>query len=139
MTGSRIVIISKTDKRSVKYVQSSEFKQLAEGALDDLKAVDIVALNVTGFTSITDYMLIASGTSARHVRSIAGSVIEKAREVGQPVLGVEGHEHGEWVLVDLGDVVVHVMQPRARDFYKLENLWSMEDKSVRPTDAEQAG
>jgi len=120
-------------------VQSIEFKQLAEGALDDLKAVDIVALNVTGFTSITDYMLIASGTSARHVRSIAGSVIEKAREVGQPVLGVEGHEHGEWVLVDLGDVVVHVMQPRVRDFYKLENLWSMEEKSVRPTDAEQAG
>ncbi len=119
-------------------MQSSEFKQLAEDALDDLKASDVVALDVTGFTSITDYMLIASGRSDRHVRSIADSVIDKAKEVGQPVLGVEGHEYGEWVLVDLGDVVVHVMQPRARDFYKLEDLWGMDDKSGRPTDAEQA-
>ena len=120
-------------------MQSSEFKQLAEDALDDLKAADIVALDVTGFTSITDYMLIASGTSDRHVRSIADSVIEKAREAGQPVLGVEGHEYGEWVLVDLGDVVVHIMQPRTRDFYKLENLWSMDDKSGHSPDAEQIG
>jgi ribosome-associated protein len=131
--------IDRREKRSSKYVQSSEFKQLAEDALDDLKATDIVALDVTGFTSITDYMLIASGRSDRHVRSIADSVIDKAKEVGQPVLGVEGHEYGEWVLVDLGDVVVHVMQPRARDFYKLEDLWGMDDKSGRPTDAEQAG
>ena len=105
-------------------MQSSEFKQLAEDALDDLKAADIVALDVTGFTSITDYMLIASGRSDRHVRSIADSVIDKAKEVGQPVLGVEGHEYGEWVLVDLGDVVVHVMLPATRDFYDLERLWS---------------
>jgi len=119
-------------------VENSEFKQLAEEALNDLKATDIVALDVKGFASITDYMLIASGRSNRHVRSIADSVIEKAKEVGQPVLGVEGREYGEWVLVDLGDVVVHVMQPRARDFYKLENLWDMGDKSGRPTDAGQA-
>jgi ribosome-associated protein len=126
-------------ERSSKYVQSSEFKQLAEEALDDLKATDIVALDVKGFTTFTDFMLIASGRSDRHVRSIADSVIEKAKEVGQPLLGVEGHEYGEWVLVDLGDVVVHIMQPKARDFYKLENLWSMDDKSGQPTDAEQAG
>ncbi len=120
-------------------MQSSEFKKLIENSLDDLKAVDIVALNVGGFTSITDYMLIAGGTSDRHVRSIADSVIEKVRETGQPVLGVEGRESGEWVLVDLGDVVVHIMQPRARNFYKLEDLWSMGERSGRPTDAEQAG
>ena len=120
-------------------MQSSEFTRIAEKALDDLKATDIVALDVKGFTTITDFMVIASGRSDRHVRSIADRVIDKAREVGQPVLGVEGHEYGEWVLVDLGDVVVHVMQPRARDFYKLENLWGMDEKTGQPTDAGQAG
>lgn len=120
-------------------MQSSELAQLVEAALDDLKAVDRVALDVTGLTSITDYMLIASGTSDRHVRSIADTVMEKAREAGQPVLGVEGREYGDWVLVDLGDVVVHIMQPRARDFYKLENLWSMGDRSGGPADVERAG
>jgi len=120
-------------------VQSSELAQLVEETLDDMKAVDIVALNVAGITSITDYMLIASGTSDRHVRSIADNVIEKTKAAGRSVLGVEGHEHGEWVLVDLDDVVVHVMQPQMRDFYKLENLWSMDKSSSRPVDAERAG
>jgi len=120
-------------------VHSSKFTELTEQALDDLKATDIVALDVTGLTTITDYMVIASGRSDRHVRSIADHVMEKARELGQPVLGVEGHEYGEWVLVDFGDVVVHIMQPRTRDFYKLENLWGMDDTSGRPTGAEQAG
>ena len=120
-------------------MQSSELAQLAEGALGDLKAVDIVALNVAGFTSITDYMLIASGSSNRHVRSIADHVMETAKAAGETVLGIEGHEHGEWILVDLGDVVVHIMQPQARDFYKLENLWDMDSKSRRPVDAEHGG
>ena len=120
-------------------MQSSELAQLVEETLDDMKAVDIVALNVDGITSITDYMIIASGTSDRHVQSIADNVIEKTKAVGRSVLGVEGHEHGEWVLVDLDDVVVHVMQPQMRDFYKLENLWSMDKSSSRPVDAERAG
>lgn len=120
-------------------MQSSELAQLVEKVLDDMKAVDIVALDVVGLTSITDYMLIASGTSDRHVRSIADSVVDKAKDGGQSVLGIEGHEFGEWVLVDLDVVVVHIMQPRARDFYKLENLWCMDRKSGHPTDAGQAG
>jgi ribosome-associated protein len=120
-------------------VQSSELVQLVEEALEDLKVIDVVALNVTGFTSVTDYMLIASGTSNRHVRSIADNVMETVKAAGEVVLGVEGHEHGEWVLVDLGDVVVHVMQPQVRDFYKLENLWDMGSKSWRPVDTEQGG
>jgi len=120
-------------------VQSSEFTQLVEGSLEELKAIDIVVLNVTGLTSITDYMLIASGTSDRHVRSIADSVMEKARGAGHPILGVEGHEYGEWVLVDLGDVVVHIMQPRTRNFYKLEDLWNVGTRSGHQTDVEQAG
>lgn len=121
-------------------MQSSELAQLVEDALGDLKAVDIVALDVADLTSITDYMLIASGTSDRHVRSIADSVVEKAKDSGQSVLGIEGHEYGEWVLVDLHDVVVHIMQPRVRDFYKLENLWSMNAaRSKLPPDAGQRG
>ena len=120
-------------------MQSSEYLSLVEAALDDLKAVDVVSLDVSAITSITDFMIIASGTSDRHVRSIADKVMENALEVGQPVLGVEGQEYGEWVLVDLGDVVVHVMQPRVRDFYKLENLWDLDDMSGQPTDAERAG
>ena len=119
------------------YVQSSELAQIVEESLDDLKAIDVTTLNVTGFTSVTDYMLIASGTSNRHVRSIADNVMEIAKAAGETVLGVEGHEHGEWVLVDLGDVVVHVLQPQVRDFYKLENLWDMDAKSRRPVDTKQ--
>ena len=120
-------------------MQSNELAQLVEEALGDLKAVDIVALNVAGFTSITDYMIIASGTSNRHVRSIADNVMETVKAAGEAVLGAEGREHGEWVLVDLGDVVVHIMQPQVRDFYKLENLWSMDGKSRQPVDAEHGG
>jgi len=125
--------------RSVNYVQSSELAHLVEGVLDATKAADIVALNVAKLTSITDFMVIASGRSNRHVRSIADSVVEKAREAGCSVLGVEGHDFGDWVLVDLDDVVVHIMQPRIRDFYKLENLWSMGGSSRQLVDAEQAG
>lgn len=108
-------------------MRSNELVELVERALDDLKAVDIKTMDVSGLTSITDYMVIAGGTSDRHVRSIADNVIEKAKEAGANILGIEGHEFGEWVLVDLTDVVVHIMQPRVRDFYKLENLWNMDE------------
>lgn len=120
-------------------MQSHELAQLAAAALDDLKAVDVVTLDVRKQTSITDYMVIATGTSDRHVRSVADHVLEKAREAGYPALGIEGHEYGEWVLVDLGDVVVHVMRPKTRDFYKLENLWGMEGQTGQTTDSERTG
>ena len=107
-------------------MQSEAMAALVEDALNDLKARDLRVLNVSKLTSITDFMVLASGTSGRHVRSIADQVIEKAKSAGRVPLGVEGHELGEWVLVDLGDVVVHIMRPRVRDFYKLENLWDME-------------
>ncbi|MBT8445328.1 MAG: ribosome silencing factor [Gammaproteobacteria bacterium] len=115
-------------------MRSKELVALVERALDDLKAVDTKVLEVSGLTSITDYMVIAGGTSDRHVRSIADNVIEKAKEAGADVLGIEGHEFGEWVLVDLTDVVVHIMQPRVRDFYKLENLWNL-DEAIDDSDA----
>jgi ribosome-associated protein len=107
-------------------VQSDELIVLVEDALNELKALDICVLDVRALTSVTNHMVISSGTSSRHVRSIADNVIQKAKVAGCTPLGVEGHQYGEWVLVDLGDVVVHLMQPKARDFYSLEKLWDME-------------
>ena len=106
-------------------MQSDELLKLAQSSLEDMKARDLRVLDVRGLTSVTDYLLIASGTSDRHVRSLAQSVAETAKQAGQPPLGIEGQETGEWVLVDLCDVVVHVMQPRTREFYKLEDLWAV--------------
>ena len=93
-------------------------------AIEDLKGRDVRVLDVREMTSITDYMVIVSGTSDRHIKSIADNVIEKAKAAGFRTLGVEGREQGEWVLIDLGDVVTHVMQPEVRDFYQLERLWA---------------
>jgi ribosome-associated protein len=93
-------------------------------ALEDLKGRDIVALDVARATSVTDYMVIASGTSNRHVLALVDQVLESSRENGYSSFGIEGRESAEWVLVDLGDVVVHVMQKDAREFYDLERLWS---------------
>lgn len=99
---------------------------LIETALDDMKAVDAVTIDVRGRTSIADFMIVVSGTSDRHVRAIAGEVVVSAKKADMPPLGVEGEETGEWVLVDLGDVLVHVMQPAIRDHYNLEKFWQPE-------------
>jgi ribosome-associated protein len=94
-------------------------------ALEDLKGVDIRVIDVRDMTSITDRMVIASGTSTRHVKALADNVALKAKQQGYPPLGVEGGQTAEWVLLDLGDVVVHVMMPETRAFYGLEKLWSV--------------
>ena len=104
-------------------MQSNELLSIVLAALDDGKANDVKVIDVSAKTSITDYMIIASGTSERHVRSLAEQVQEKAKELGFDVLGMEGQDTGEWVLVDLGDAVVHVMKPQIREFYQLEKLW----------------
>jgi ribosome silencing factor RsfS/YbeB/iojap len=93
------------------------------GALAELKAVDVRALDVRGITDITDIMVVASGTSDRHVKSIADRVVQRCKEAGYRPYGLEGERDGEWVLLDLQDVVLHVMLPRVREFYALEKLW----------------
>jgi ribosome-associated protein len=104
-------------------MKPEKLKDLVVAALEDMKGVDIRVLDVRGMTAITDFMVIASGTSDRHVKSLARSALDAVREKGVKPLGVEGEQGGEWVLVDLADVLLHVMRPQVRDFYNLEKLW----------------
>lgn len=105
---------------------TSENSPIIINALEELKAKDIVQLDVRELSQIMDTLIIATGTSSRHVKSLANSVVVELKQQGYPPLGVEGVDGGEWVLVDFGDTVVHVMQQQTRDFYELEKLWSME-------------
>jgi ribosome-associated protein len=98
-------------------------------ALEELKAHDVREIDVRGRTSIADLLIIASGTSSRHVKSIADEVVKFAKRAGMLPLGVEGEAEAEWVLVDLGDIIVHVMLPRIREFYGLERLWTVGDQA----------
>ena len=91
--------------------------------IEDLKGRDIVDLDVKEKSSVTETMLVCSGNSKRHVISIAENIIVQSKQAGNPPLGIEGRDTGDWVLVDLGDIIVHVMQDEARDFYQLEKLW----------------
>jgi ribosome-associated protein len=102
-------------------------RQRVLAALDELKAKDVHEIDVRGKTSIADFLIIASGTSTRHVKSIADEVVRYVKQAGMMPLGVEGQREAEWVLVDLGDIVVHVMLPRIREFYGLERLWTVGD------------
>ena len=97
-------------------------------AVEEIKAKDVVEIDVRGKTSVADHLVIVSGTSTRHVKSIADEVIKFAKMLGAMPLGVEGEREAEWVLVDLGDVIVHVMLPRVREFYALERLWTVGDQ-----------
>lgn len=115
-----------TTKATAVNASENDLLVIARLALEDLKALDPVVMDVRSLSSVMDYLVIASGTSSRHVKSLADNVLMKAKEQGLRPLGVEGERVGEWVLVDFGDVVVHVMQPAIRSFYDLERLWSVQ-------------
>jgi len=121
-------------------MQTEQLKQLVIDSLEEMKGNEIVVLDVQGNTSVTDFMIIASGTSTRHVASLANNVVVNVKEQGVRPLGVEGQSGSEWVLVDLGDIVVHIMQPATRQFYDLERLWSdlPEDSVQEPANQESA-
>lgn len=104
---------------------ASDLKTLVVAALKDMKALDIKVLDVRELTDVADHMVIASGTSDRHLRSIAERVVEKCKQAGFRTHGIEGRGDSEWVLIDLSDIIVHVMLPRTREFYGLEKLWDV--------------
>jgi len=106
-----------------------KLQRVVVDALEDVKAHDIKVFNTTGLTDLFDRVVIATGTSNRQTRALASRVCERVKERGGTVVSVEGEDTGEWVLVDLGDVVVHVMQPAIRAYYNLEEIWG--EKPVR--------
>lgn len=105
-------------------MQIEQLKELVVETLADMKARDVTVMDVRGKTAVTDFMVVGSGTSDRHVKAIAETVAYRAKEAGEQPLGTEGLNEGEWALIDLNGVVVHVMLPKVRDFYQLERLWS---------------
>jgi len=108
-----------------------KLQKIAVAALEDVKAKDIEVINTSKLSPLFDRVIIATGDSNRHVKSLAKNVHDKAREADVQVVGIEGEETGEWVLVDLGDIVVHVMQPAVRAYYNLEELWRVVPKRPR--------
>ena len=103
----------------------SELKDVVVEALEEIKAIDVRVIEVSHLTDVADFLIIASGSSNRQVRALAENVLEKCREKGERPIGHEGKEQGEWILLDFGSIVVHVMQPDAREFYDLERLWDI--------------
>lgn len=111
------------EKAAAKASTSNSLRDLVISALEDFKAIDIQEIDVSGQNPLTDLFVIASGNSTRHVKSMAENLIQKVKAAGYPPLGVEGQRLAEWVLVDLNDVIVHLMLPKTRAFYNLEKLW----------------
>ncbi len=114
-------------------MQVDAIKDAAIEALEDIKARDITVLDVRKMTSLFDYMIVASAESTRQTKALANNVQDKLKEIGARVHGVEGEQSGEWVLVDLGDIIVHVMQPAVRAYYNLEQLWGGKPPAPHPT------
>ena len=113
------------DKAKAAAARTASLKKVVVNALDDMKALEVKVLDVRGLTDVADTMVIASGTSDRHVRSVAKNVVERTKAAGFRPHGVEGQQDSDWVLIDLNEMIVHVMLPRVREFYGLEKLWDM--------------
>ena len=110
-------------------MQVEDLLKIVQDVLDDRKGQNIVTLDVRGKTSFTDYMIVVTGTSDRHLKSLCDYVVEKAKEAGFKPLGIEGDLGSDWVLLDLADIIVHAMTSEARGFYQLEKLWSVDGLS----------
>ena len=119
-------------------MDTRKLQRLVIDALEDVKAQDIEVYNTTGLSDLFDRVVLASGTSNRHTRSLAANVAEKVKQAGGFVISVEGEDTGDWVLVDLGDVVVHIMQPAVRVYYALEELWGGKRVNVKLTEKPKA-
>lgn len=129
-----------SDQKQASLLSPEALTNLVEHALGDMKGVNPVTLDVHQISNVMDYLVICSGTSNRHVKSLAENVIKESKQAGHQPLGVEGQDAGEWVLVDLGDVVVHVMLPATRDFYDLERLWVTDGPDTdQPSSTDDAG
>ncbi|HKJ16372.1 MAG TPA: ribosome silencing factor [Xanthomonadales bacterium] len=114
-----------SNSESSAVLTAKELRDLVISSLEDLKAIDINIIDVSGQSPLTDAFVVASGNSNRHVKSIADKVVTRAKEQGCQPLGIEGYNPGEWVLVDLNDVIVHIMLPQTRAFYNIEKLWEV--------------
>jgi ribosome-associated protein len=112
-----------TNKTADDALTSDQLRDLVISALEDLKAIDIQQINVAGESPLTDLFVVASGNSSRHVKAMAEKLVMKAKAAGCQPLGIEGEKGAEWILVDLNDVIVHLMRPQTRAFYNLEKLW----------------
>jgi ribosome-associated protein len=122
---SKIARKSKSAGNGAAAKAAPSLKTVVIDALADMKALEVKVLDVRGLTDVADLMVIASGTSDRHVRSVAQRVVERTKEAGFRPHGVEGQQDGDWVLIDLNEMIVHVMLPRVREFYGLEKLWDI--------------
>lgn len=120
-------------------MQAEELARAAVDALEDIKAVDVVVLDVRKMSSLFDYIIVASAESARQTRALVSNLQDKIKPLGGRILGIEGESAGEWVLVDLGDVVVHVMQPAIRNYYNLEQLWGGEAPKAKSATQARGG
>jgi ribosome-associated protein len=112
-----------TNQTNADPLSFDQLRNLVISSLEDFKAIDIQQIDVSGQNPLTDLFVIASGNSTRHIKSMAENLVIKAKAAGCPPLGVEGQQQAEWVLVDLNDVIVHLMLPKTRAFYNLEKLW----------------
>jgi ribosome-associated protein len=113
-----------------KVLTSKQIQTFVKKVLEDYKAIDIVVLDVRKLSAFTDYMIICNGTSNRHVKTLADQIVMQSKAQGVQPLGVEGEREAEWILVDLVDVVIHIMLPATREFYNLEKLWQYKDKKT---------
>mgnify|MGYP001824620582 FL=1 len=123
-----------TNRQNQDELSFDQLQELVLDALEDFKAIDIQQIDVRGQNPLTDLFVVASGSSLRHIKSMAENLVLKAKEAGNPPIGIEGDRQSEWVLVDLNDIIVHLMLPQTRAFYNLEKLWeaSSQQRSGQP-------